>query len=144
VQTYDKPSYSLDNYLFCNSWRRNLIYFRRVMLTISELASRHPRAAAAATISLIPLLGTLSLTLTVHRANSGHMYVVIIYRDLYYSWNALSHQNTNVIELYSMLDKDDTQLTWYNSGIGTYAQPSWKSLAYWTLVIHSYIDLAIA
>jgi len=43
-----------------------------------------------------------------------------------------------------MLDKDDSQLTWYNSGIGTYAWPSWKSLLYWKMVIHNLIDLAIA
>jgi len=43
-----------------------------------------------------------------------------------------------------MLEKSKDQLTWYNSGIGTYARPSWKSPAYWRMVIHNYIDLAIA
>jgi len=43
-----------------------------------------------------------------------------------------------------MLEKSKEQLTWYNSGIGTYARPSWKSPAYWRMVIHNYIDLAIA
>jgi uncharacterized protein (DUF2235 family) len=45
-----------------------------------------------------------------------------------------STQNTNVIELYSQLLKDKKQLTYYDSGIGTYATPSWKSLYYWKQV----------
>ena len=56
------------------------------------------------------------------------------------------HQNTNVIELYSMLDKGrkNKQLTWYHSGIGTYARPSFVSIAfYWQVLLHL-IDLAIA
>lgn len=53
-------------------------------------------------------------------------------------------QNTNVIELYSQLVKDETQLTYYNSGIGTYVKPSWTSLRYITQLIDNKIDLAIA
>ena len=53
-------------------------------------------------------------------------------------------QNTNVIELYNRLVKDDAQLTYYDSGIGTYAQPSWKSWNYWKQVVDNKIDLAIA
>ena len=53
-------------------------------------------------------------------------------------------QNTNVIELYNQLVKGDTQLTYYDSGIGTYAQPSWKSWNYWKQIIDNKIDLAIA
>jgi uncharacterized protein (DUF2235 family) len=53
-------------------------------------------------------------------------------------------QNTNVIELYSQLVKDHRQLTYYDSGIGTYAQPSWKSWNYWKQVVDNKIDLAIA
>ncbi|KAE9400679.1 WD40 repeat-like protein [Gymnopus androsaceus JB14] len=52
--------------------------------------------------------------------------------------------NTNIVELYSRLVKDDNQLTFYNSGIGTYAEPSWKSLSYWKQVIANYLDLALA
>ena len=55
-----------------------------------------------------------------------------------------SLQNTNVIELYSQLVKNDTQLTYYDSGIGTYARPSWKSWNYWKQVVDNKIDLAIA
>ena len=53
-------------------------------------------------------------------------------------------QNTNVIELYNRLEKDDRQVTYYDSGIGTYAQPSWKSWKYWKQVVNHKIDLAIA
>jgi len=53
-------------------------------------------------------------------------------------------QNTNVIELYNRIVKDKTQLTYYNSGIGTYARPSWRSFKYWKQVIDNNIDLAIA
>jgi len=61
----------------------------------------------------------------------------------------LSHrgnQNTNVIELYNLVAKKttDNQLCWYNSGIGTYARPSWTSLSYLRRVFYHKIDLAIA
>lgn len=53
-------------------------------------------------------------------------------------------QNTNVIEIYGLLKKDARQLTLYNSGVGTYAQPSWKSLAYWKHCLGDKFDLAVA
>lgn len=49
-------------------------------------------------------------------------------------------QNTNVVELYSHIEKSKTQLTYYNSGIGTYAQPTWRSLAHAGHVIDSAFD----
>ncbi|KAF8505281.1 hypothetical protein BU17DRAFT_57961 [Hysterangium stoloniferum] len=59
--------------------------------------------------------------------------------------NQFGEKNTNVIELYSQLVKDDRrQLTYYNSGIGTYAKPSWKSWSYLKQVVDNKIDLAIA
>ncbi|KAF8511353.1 hypothetical protein BU17DRAFT_54685, partial [Hysterangium stoloniferum] len=59
--------------------------------------------------------------------------------------NQFGEKNTNVIELYSQLVKDDgTQLTYYNSGVGTYAKPSWKSWSYLKQVVNNKIDLAIA
>ncbi|KAK7060123.1 hypothetical protein VNI00_000887 [Paramarasmius palmivorus] len=59
--------------------------------------------------------------------------------------NQFSDKNTNVVELYSRLEKDEAlQVTFYNSGIGTYARSSWKSLAYYRQVIGHKIDLAIA
>jgi uncharacterized protein (DUF2235 family) len=58
----------------------------------------------------------------------------------------LFEKNTNVIELYDMLVKgDDTiQMTWYNSGVGTYARPSWRSLQYYIQIIYHIIDMMIA
>ena len=55
-------------------------------------------------------------------------------------------KNTNVIELYNLILKEskDKQKTWYNSGIGTYARPSWKSLKFYKKVLYHKIDLAIA
>lgn len=55
-------------------------------------------------------------------------------------------KNTNVIELYNLILKgaNHNQRTWYNSGIGTYARPSWKSAKYYRKVIYHKVDLAIA
>ncbi|KAG5219552.1 WD40 repeat protein [Salix suchowensis] len=47
-------------------------------------------------------------------------------------------------ELYHQLDKDNTQRTYYNSGIGTYAKPSMRSLKYVKLRLDNKVDLAIA
>ncbi|KAE9400707.1 WD40 repeat-like protein [Gymnopus androsaceus JB14] len=58
--------------------------------------------------------------------------------------NKFGTKNTNIVELYSRLMKDNGQLTFYNSGIGTYAEPSWKSLSYYKQVIANYLDLALA
>ena len=57
----------------------------------------------------------------------------------------LPGKNTNVIELYNLVLKvGEEQKTWYNSGIGTYARPSWKSPKYYAQVIYHCIDLMIA
>lgn len=53
-------------------------------------------------------------------------------------------QNSNVIELYGQIVESEEQLTYYNSGIGTYAKPSWKSWSYLKQVVDNMIDLAIA
>ncbi|EJD37496.1 WD40 repeat-like protein [Auricularia subglabra TFB-10046 SS5] len=58
--------------------------------------------------------------------------------------NQFSTKNTNVVELYSRLVKDGSQRTFYNSGIGTYAKPSWKSWSYRKQVIANKLDLAFA
>jgi hypothetical protein len=65
---------------------------------------------------------------------------------LYYSLLTFLKKNTNVIELYNLILKEvnDNQKTWYNSGIGTYARPSWKSLKFYKQVLYHKIDLAIA
>ncbi|KJA23435.1 hypothetical protein HYPSUDRAFT_137760, partial [Hypholoma sublateritium FD-334 SS-4] len=60
--------------------------------------------------------------------------------------NQFGEKNTNVIELYNLILKKEEyrQRTWYNSGIGTYARPSWKSPKYYRQVIYHKVDLAIA
>ncbi|KAF8598656.1 hypothetical protein BDV93DRAFT_403864, partial [Ceratobasidium sp. AG-I] len=58
--------------------------------------------------------------------------------------NQFSDKNTNVIELYSHIKKDGSQLTYYNSGIGTFAKPSWRSYTYMKQVLDNIVDLAIA
>ncbi|KAJ8092918.1 hypothetical protein PM082_023552 [Marasmius tenuissimus] len=58
--------------------------------------------------------------------------------------NKFGKNNSNVIELYSRLVKDDSQLTYYNSGIGTYAKPSWRSFSYYKKRTAHIIDMAIA
>lgn len=49
-------------------------------------------------------------------------------------------QNTNIVELYSEMVKDKEQLTYYNSGVGTYA----KGHTHWMKQIGSVLDLAFA
>ncbi|KIJ36141.1 hypothetical protein M422DRAFT_121683, partial [Sphaerobolus stellatus SS14] len=58
--------------------------------------------------------------------------------------NQFGEKNTNVVALYNQIVKSDEQLTYYNSGIGTYAKSSWKSLKYIGQVLDNKIDLAIA
>ncbi|KAK7036456.1 hypothetical protein VNI00_011653 [Paramarasmius palmivorus] len=59
--------------------------------------------------------------------------------------NQFGDKNSNVVELYSRLEKDDKlQRTFYNSGIGTYSTPSLKSWNYYKQVVGHKIDLAIA
>ncbi|EIM79573.1 uncharacterized protein STEHIDRAFT_44268, partial [Stereum hirsutum FP-91666 SS1] len=58
--------------------------------------------------------------------------------------NQFGVKNSNVVELYHLLVKDKRQITFYNSGIGTYAKPSWRSLSYWRQAIGHTIDLMIA
>ncbi|KAF8834711.1 hypothetical protein BDN67DRAFT_992604 [Paxillus ammoniavirescens] len=58
--------------------------------------------------------------------------------------NKFGTQNTNIVELYSQLVKSKMQLTYYNSGVGTEARPSWRSLRYAQHWINNKIDLLIA
>ncbi|KAF9554696.1 WD40 repeat-like protein [Agrocybe pediades] len=58
--------------------------------------------------------------------------------------NKFGAMNTNVIEHHSLLIKDERQIPYYNSGIGTYARPSWTSPKFIGMVLHHKIDLAIA
>ncbi|KAJ8515493.1 hypothetical protein ONZ45_g7105 [Pleurotus djamor] len=59
--------------------------------------------------------------------------------------NQFSAKSTNIIELFSRLVKDEEgQLAFYNSGIGTYAKPSFRSFGYLKQVVYHTIDMAIA
>ncbi|EDR04371.1 uncharacterized protein LACBIDRAFT_304576 [Laccaria bicolor S238N-H82] len=59
--------------------------------------------------------------------------------------NQFGEKNTNVIELYNCILKESgNQKTWYNSGIGTYAQASWTSFKSYRQVLSHKIDLAVA
>ncbi|KZP16511.1 hypothetical protein FIBSPDRAFT_831766 [Athelia psychrophila] len=60
--------------------------------------------------------------------------------------NKFGTTNTNVVELYSQILKQesDKQLTYYDSGIGTYASPSWRSWSHFKQVVDNKIDLLIA
>ncbi|KAK1218210.1 hypothetical protein PQX77_019111 [Marasmius sp. AFHP31] len=58
--------------------------------------------------------------------------------------NKFGRNNSNVVELYSRLVKDESQITYYNSGIGTYPKPSWKSFSYYKKKTAHVIDMAIA
>ncbi|KAJ7206048.1 hypothetical protein GGX14DRAFT_367632 [Mycena pura] len=60
--------------------------------------------------------------------------------------NQFSEANSNVVELYSRLVKDKHQLTYYNSGIGTYVKDSnsWFPFRRWRQNIVHGIDMAVA
>ncbi|KIK56258.1 hypothetical protein GYMLUDRAFT_248006 [Collybiopsis luxurians FD-317 M1] len=60
--------------------------------------------------------------------------------------NKYGTKSSNVVEFYSLVlkNKDADQMTWYNSGIGTYAQPSVKTFAYYKQQLWHAIDMAIA
>ncbi|KIK76830.1 hypothetical protein PAXRUDRAFT_410050 [Paxillus rubicundulus Ve08.2h10] len=53
-------------------------------------------------------------------------------------------QNTNITELYRKLVRSETQLTYYNSGMGTTVKPSWRSLIYAQHWISNKIGLLVA
>ncbi|KAJ8475496.1 hypothetical protein ONZ45_g15588 [Pleurotus djamor] len=59
--------------------------------------------------------------------------------------NQFSAQSSNIVEIYSRLIKlAGVQHTFYNSGIGTYAKPSFRSWKYFKQVADHTIDTAIA
>ena len=63
-------------------------------------------------------------------------------------WQSLDplSQNSNVVELYSRLIKDESQITYYNSGIGTYVKDSKSPLSWdaWKQSLRHNLDMAIA
>ncbi|KAL0574792.1 hypothetical protein V5O48_007165 [Marasmius crinis-equi] len=81
---------------------------------------------------------------TCHRHGPVHRRNLVVCIDG--TANQFGRKNTNVVELYSRIIKGSPrdQLTYYNSGIGTYATPSWKSWTYYKQVIGHTIDLALA
>lgn len=70
------------------------------------------------------------------------MFILFPYKEM--GWPQLASQNTNVIELFNRIAASKDQLKYYNSGIGTYARPSWKSWSYYKQVVENKIDLMIA
>ncbi|TFY80651.1 hypothetical protein EWM64_g3365 [Hericium alpestre] len=55
-------------------------------------------------------------------------------------------RNMNVVELYHLLQKDNRQLTYYDSGVGTYAKPTFRpfSPSHWKRAIANKVDMAVA
>jgi uncharacterized protein (DUF2235 family) len=54
-----------------------------------------------------------------------------------------SFQNSNVVEIYKRIEKSENQLTYYNSGIGTYARKK-ASWAYLRQTLDNGVDLMVA
>lgn len=74
---------------------------------------------------------------------SQGMYIVVICNIYHNPLILFKLKNTNIVELYSRLVKDDTQLTYYNSGIGTYV-PDSSSLSSFTQYLSHQWDKAFA
>ena len=105
--------------------------------------TRRPNPRTVCCAATNRMVETLSFASTVPQISSETRCVVVDVLLTLYS--LMPGKNTNVIELYNLVLKvGENQQTWYNSGIGTYARPSWKSLKYYTQVIHHKIDLMIA
>ncbi|KAL0960504.1 hypothetical protein HGRIS_005542 [Hohenbuehelia grisea] len=82
-----------------------------------------------------------SSTRSCPHSNSGKRNLVVCIDG---TANQFSVKNTNIVELYSNLAKNDDQLTYYNSGIGTYAKPAYMSLGYIIQRIDHTIDMMVA
>ncbi|KAJ2915262.1 hypothetical protein MD484_g5136, partial [Candolleomyces efflorescens] len=74
------------------------------------------------------------------RADEGRNLVVCIDGTS----NQFGETNTNVIELYNLIVKGKQQRTYYNSGVGTFAQSSWLSWTSWSQYIDNKLDQAVA
>ena len=59
------------------------------------------------------------------------------------TWRHSQTQNSNVVEFYSRVIKDENQLTYYDSGIGTYVKPSAKFDRIWQK-LYNFVDMAVA
>ncbi|KAG0694905.1 hypothetical protein DFH29DRAFT_1005935 [Suillus ampliporus] len=58
--------------------------------------------------------------------------------------NKYGDKNTNIVELYSGIVKNNEQLTYYNSGVGTYAKPDALAHTHLMEQVSSVFDLAFA
>ncbi|KAI0038905.1 WD40 repeat-like protein [Auriscalpium vulgare] len=58
--------------------------------------------------------------------------------------NQFSEKNTNVVELYKSLIKDDDQLTYYDSGIGTYVSDDANRFSRWKQAVKHKGDMMFA
>ncbi|KAJ2926514.1 hypothetical protein H1R20_g10576, partial [Candolleomyces eurysporus] len=74
------------------------------------------------------------------RADEGRNLVVCIDGTS----NQFGETNTNVIELYNLIEKGKRQRTYYNSGVGTFANSSWLSWTSWSQAIDNKLDQAVA
>ncbi|KAJ8490191.1 hypothetical protein ONZ45_g13288 [Pleurotus djamor] len=91
------------------------------------------------TISSVPHPNIARTIVCIHKVTGRNLVL-----NLDGTANQFSEKSTNVVELFSRLIKDEGQLVYYDSGIGTYARPSFKSLSYIKQVIYHAIDTAIA
>lgn len=78
-------------------------------------------------------------------ANQFGLQVSLRPRPLFYYGDTHCHrpQNTHVVELHSRLTKDKYQLTYYDSGIGTFVKDSSLFWLWWQMIVHG-VDMAIA
>ncbi|KAJ8486861.1 hypothetical protein ONZ45_g14526 [Pleurotus djamor] len=64
-------------------------------------------------------------------------------RNLIVNIDGTSNQFSVNVDRIIKIGGDVEQLVFYNSGIGTYARPSFRSFSYWKQVIYNHIDTAI-
>lgn len=79
---------------------------------------------------------------------TANQFGAIVSRHVSSSLTSLNHrhifQTTNVIKLYSRLHKDKEQLTYYNSGIGTYVTEKKSHVGRGKQAVANFMDIAIA
>ncbi|ESK97887.1 hypothetical protein Moror_17316 [Moniliophthora roreri MCA 2997] len=132
VETIHRPSHRLGSH-------QSQYIPHPVTLSTRHRSVHQPNSAGVATPSE-ELQDTEEVPTQCHSHSKGRNLVVCIDGTS----NRFSRKNTNVVELYSRLLQDERQLTFYNSGIGTYANPSRKSLSHYKQVILHKLDLAFA
>ena len=116
-------------------WTSHLLMLVQIVMMIPYLANSVKQSRMVAALSFASMAHPISLGIM--------SFVSLPAASSFFGWRHVP-QNTNVIELYSRIIKDGTQITYYNSGIGTYARPSWRSYTYLKQVLNNKIDLMIA